>query len=196
MLPQKSDTSDFRSQITRQALSALLKSSVLQDLYKLQRNLDPLDNEGLFKLFDLYLQAQNQGEGASKHPAREKQGKKAKSERVTFDEHFTQPTLKQWVAFVKEYNKDNGRHGAALAKKCFETDELDPSKLEYFLHAFLLSATFKDCSIIIRPSTGKIMIIDTEPKQIKRIEKWRKQNQDMVNGYEEDGSKCVDEHLT
>ena len=141
-------------------------------------------------------------------------GKKAAKVPFGNDRFAKPPTPEKWEAFPKEYNKVQGgkgaKYGPELAKNYFDKEKLDISKLDYFIRAFLLSATFKDCSIIIRPSastsrsrtpsTNNIMIIDTEPKDINKLEKWINQNEHMValystlKGGDGHGGECIDAH--
>ncbi|KAG2368900.1 hypothetical protein BDR07DRAFT_921298 [Suillus spraguei] len=53
---------------------------------------------------------------------------------------------------------------------------LNPGHLRHYLMAYLLSVTFKDCSIIIRPKSLQVgsfdaTIIDTDIKSMNRLGK-------------------------
>ncbi|KAJ6531626.1 inositol-pentakisphosphate 2-kinase [Mycena vulgaris] len=62
--------------------------------------------------------------------------------------------------------------------------------------ACLLSATFKDCSIILRVPDGKVMVIDLDSKRIDRLPKWEKLDQEIAHAYmevpEAERKVCVD----
>ncbi|KAF8891187.1 inositol-pentakisphosphate 2-kinase [Infundibulicybe gibba] len=68
-----------------------------------------------------------------------------------------------------------------------------PEILRYYVLAYLLSATFKDCSLIIRldplrpgmPTADvgleRITVIDLDPKGIERLRKWEQMDQEIAN---------------
>jgi len=79
--------------------------------------------------------------------------------------------------------------------------------IRYYLLAYLLSATVKDCSIIVRTDLlqlGKtsskrenkdsVMVIDLDPKRMDKLNKWEKLDAEIVNAYSNNGSRkiCID----
>ena len=85
--------------------------------------------------------------------------------------------------------------------------EGDEAELRFRLLAYLLSASFKDCSVIIRmrPCPSKagvagerfaqtVTVIDLDVKSIDRLEKWGKLDREIVEAYSDvaEPRKCVD----
>lgn len=81
-------------------------------------------------------------------------------------------------------------------------DHPDPADLRYYCYAYLLSATFKDCSIILRivptegdhPAKKSITIIDLDVKSVDRLSKWEKLDKKIVDVYSKiaEPTNCVD----
>jgi len=71
--------------------------------------------------------------------------------------------------------------------------------------AYLLSATFKDCSIIARFQPGnsdvQLYVIDLEPKSISRLDKWLELDREIAQAFqfrmqnEPDTSVCTDDNF-
>jgi len=146
-------------------LPLLVNTSVLRTLSSLQRSLDPLDIEGLAALWD------------RSHP---------QSPSPMFGEGEPEPTQDEWAHFVEEYLSRT----ASMA----DVGQLKPrpGELRYYCLAYLLSATFKDCSIMITmppPVEGggitqpSIKIIDLDVKSVSRLSKWQKLDQEIVATY-------------
>ncbi|KIY71032.1 hypothetical protein CYLTODRAFT_487537 [Cylindrobasidium torrendii FP15055 ss-10] len=84
------------------------------------------------------------------------------------------PTLADWTAFIDSYH----------SRVHFTSEEPKVEDLRYHLIAYLLSATFKDCSIIVRMplldpartletvNQENVTIIDLDPKNMDRLKKW------------------------
>ncbi|KAH9966403.1 inositol-pentakisphosphate 2-kinase [Russula dissimulans] len=96
------------------------------------------------------------------------------------DLDFTQPTMEDWVSFVD----------MLLSQKHHIHSRFSSSNLRYHVLAYLLSATFKDCSLIIplhpNPAdteNGSIKIVDLEFKSVDRIPRWLKLDQRIVQEY-------------
>jgi len=96
------------------------------------------------------------------------------------DSDLTQPTMEDWLSFVDIF----------LSPKHQIHSGFSPSNLRYHLLAYLFSASFKDCSLIIplhpnRADTenGGIKIVDLEPKSIGRIPRWLKLDSKIVQEY-------------
>ncbi|KAF9022532.1 hypothetical protein BDZ89DRAFT_1070588 [Hymenopellis radicata] len=168
-------------------LPLLIDTPVLRVLNKIQRTLDALDIEGLSLL---WKRAQTVAEvtpnGYSVPPPAVGVG-------------APNPTLADWASFIDNY----------LSRPPFNHTSTNPEDLRYYLLAYLLSATFKDCSVIIRmdlldpsrPKTAvdpsKVTIIDLDPKNMNRLQKWEKLDQVIVEAYREvaleDRKTCVDD---
>lgn len=113
-----------------------------------------------------------------------------------------QPDIAEWTSFVDTY----------LRKAEHIPKSLNPGDLRYYMLAYLLSATFKDCSIIIRrdgpldivdypgkrEAKSTVSIIDLDTKAVERLAKWEKLDRKIVKAYAElDESRqrnCCDGH--
>lgn len=81
-----------------------------------------------------------------------------------------EPSMDEWNLFVQQYLSDG------------------EVNLRYHLLSYLLSATFKDCSVIIRlhPDTeaeNSITVIDLDPKDLGRLPKWFALDQEIVRNF-------------
>ncbi|KAJ7074053.1 inositol-pentakisphosphate 2-kinase [Mycena amicta] len=96
-----------------------------------------------------------------------------------------EPTMDGWDAFVSEYLTSEPTSSCS-----------DNNNRRYHILAYLLSATFKDCSIIVRIPEGTVTIIDLDVKSIDRLRKWEKLDREIVDAYgrvpEEQRRQCVD----
>ena len=108
------------------------------------------------------------------------------------DSVFSEPTMDEWDEFVS---------------KSSEMDQLDHSdpdrpRLRYYILAYLLSATFKDCSIIIRldylgsPSItrveqARVSVIDLDRKNVSRLETWEKLDWEIAESYTKLGQNKI-----
>ncbi|KAF7326188.1 Inositol-pentakisphosphate 2-kinase [Mycena kentingensis (nom. inval.)] len=96
-----------------------------------------------------------------------------------------EPTISDWTAWLVEH-----------------AGERDPTTPRHHALSYLLSATFKDCSIIVRipppssTSTATVTIIDLDVKSIDRLHKWAKLDRKIVEAYmevpEAERRVCVD----
>ncbi|KAI4524645.1 hypothetical protein K525DRAFT_193558 [Schizophyllum commune Loenen D] len=109
-----------------------------------------------------------------------------------------EPTIDDWSSFLDTYLSPFIQidHAAPV-----------PEDLRFYLLAYLLSATFKDCSIIVRMDLlggekqpgpvdpSRVTVIDLDPKSMKRLRKWEKLDQEIVEAYAnvKDFRTCVDE---
>ncbi|KAH0830723.1 inositol-pentakisphosphate 2-kinase [Lanmaoa asiatica] len=90
------------------------------------------------------------------------------------------PSLEEWQDFVASY------HSAYCA---LDHSKLCPENINAYLMGYLLSATFKDCSVIFRihgkPSVDShaVVIIDLDLKGVDRIEKWAHLDRLIVEYY-------------
>jgi len=167
----------------------LLNTPVLHTLCKLQRTLDPLDIEGLSRLWAL---------SPSQTPVEISSAIDASAEHLPpLGSNSVDPSIADWTRFVDEYLTSH----ASL-------DHTKPqvSNLRYYLLAYLLSATFKDCSIMVRVNQGQdsciageasensITVIDLDPKSIRRLSKWEKLDREIVDSYiGVEAKNCIDE---
>jgi len=145
---------------------------------KLQRNLDTLDIEGLSKLWrETELDHQSAHEPvptSAHHPVQD-------------------PGISDWTGFLDIFQ----------SSQAAEMDHSQPQvgNMRYYMLAYLLSATFKDCSIIVRLDrddqlmTGihPIAVIDLDPKSLTRLRKWEQLDREIVLSYSPVIQKiCVD----
>ncbi|KAG2355664.1 inositol-pentakisphosphate 2-kinase-domain-containing protein [Suillus spraguei] len=160
---------DLRESFISVLSQPLLDSPVLPLLSTLQRTLDILDIEGLSKL---YTQT---------------------SPDCPYDgigSSVPDPAVEEWEDFVKVYQSDY---------HSWDHTVLNPGHLRLYVIAYLLSATFKDCSIIIRPKSSQVgsfdaTIIDTDVKSMNRLGKWEKLDMKIMEHYRSSGRqrRCID----
>ncbi|KAI0748504.1 inositol-pentakisphosphate 2-kinase [Daedaleopsis nitida] len=165
------DTPALREVFTAVLLPLLLGTPVLRTLSTLQRTLDALDVEGLAQLW------------AALRPAGRALGKGEED-----------PDTDEWTRFVDAYQarQQAGEPvGAELAAEAQREEEL-----RYRMAAYLLSASFKDCSIILRMRPGQrgaVTVIDLDVKSIDRLSKWAKLDKEIVDAYKDMPPRnCVD----
>jgi len=153
----------------------LVHTPVLRTLAKLQRSLDALDIEGLSKLWALY-HSQSPSELPSIHVP-------------PLGLISAEPSISDWTNFVDKYLSFH---------KTLDHAHPKVSDLRYYLLAYLLSAIFKDCSIMLRINTGddtadSVTVIDLDPKSIDRLGRWEALDKEIVEsctGFEM--KRCVD----
>ncbi|KAJ7171990.1 inositol-pentakisphosphate 2-kinase, partial [Mycena filopes] len=94
-----------------------------------------------------------------------------------------QPTIAEWARFIDAY----------LAAPT-SPPPADAAHLRYHVLAYLLSATFKDCSILIRVPAGTATVIDLDPKGVNRLRKWEQLDKEIVAHYATipDSKVCLD----
>jgi len=156
-------------------------TSVLHILSKLQRTLDALDIEGLSRLWHKAQleSAHSQGEFL---PSISPIG--VNSSCLTMPE----PSISDWKDFLDTYisSHDELDHSAP-----------DSANVRYYVLAYLLSATFKDCSIMVRlteAESNSVTVIDLDPKSINELCKWEKLDKRIVETYiGVEGRECIDD---
>jgi inositol-pentakisphosphate 2-kinase len=166
----------------------LLQTKILRILSDLQRNLDLLDIEGLSKLWkEAELAALEQHVG-SVTPL----GGKSRYIQIS------DPGLSDWTEVLDIYTSSRREN----------LDHTEPSikDLRYYLLAHLLSATFKDCSIIVRldflrlgddfesdVGPDSVVVIDLDPKSMNKLKGWEELDREIVTAYAPAERKvCVD----
>lgn len=192
VLGAESGMDGIREGFVSALLPTLLNTSVLHTLSNLQRTLDVLDIEGLSQLwrqaetsnplyrakFGSSLEQTSSGNTSIPTPCLPFG---VSSDSIAFKE----PTIDDWTEFLDIYTADT------------QIDHTNPTpeNLRYYVLAYLLSATFKDCSIIVRldrlrhtataqgTQPGQINVIDLDLKNIEGLRKWEKIDQEIVNTY-------------
>lgn len=97
-----------------------------------------------------------------------------------------EPTLGEWYGFIQSYFSGG------------EESLPGEESLRYSILAYLLSATFKDCSVILRfdnTSQDSLTLIDLEPKSICRLSAWEALDREIVQRFTDRADKrtlCVD----
>ncbi len=162
--PPAHTLTETRDAFTAAILPLLLHTPVLRTLATLQRTLDALDVEGLAALWAALRpdDAHKLGKGEA------------------------DPDMDAWTRFVDEYLARQAGAGESADDALPTEDEL-----RYRLAAYLLSASFKDCSVILRmpprsegaEHTGTVTVIDLDVKSIDRLSKWAKLDNEIVNAY-------------
>lgn len=188
ILPQdvKFAPSTLRDEFTSALGRLLLASPVLPTIAKLQRTLDSLDIEGLHALLN-----------AANVPF----SKEALEADIMANELFIEPNVADWVKFVSDYHS---RHPPAthLPEAHFPArSELAVEDVRYHTLAYLLSMSFKDCSIIskLHPDGAvpdSVTVIDLDPKTVRKLTQWEQLDAEIVSEYAKlDGGsrkRCVD----
>ena len=188
MLSDPSDTSGslqhIKSAFTSTLLCCLMQTPVLQILSKLQRSLDVLDIEGLSSLWRRTLLS---------HPSLSSESVPAIPLGVSSPFLSSpEPDIVDWETFIDSF----------LSPFSSGLDHLQPKveNIRYYLLAYLLSGTVKDCSIIVRTdllqlgktstkrkNTDSVMVIDLDPRKMERLNKWEKLDAEIVNAYYNNG---------
>ena len=185
---------ETRDAFTAALLPLLLHTPVLRTLATLQRTLDALDVEGLSALWAALRPADAHTLGAGEPDL----------------------DMEDWTAFVDEYLARRQTQARAGGESVSTDADAKPAKTEnelrYRLAAYLLSASFKDCSIILRmrprselaggekageegekEAAGTVTVIDLDVKSIDRLPKWAKLDREIVDAYRGvEPRDCVD----
>ncbi|KAH7920689.1 hypothetical protein BV22DRAFT_1039549 [Leucogyrophana mollusca] len=179
-LATEGELSHLESSFTNAILDLLIDSPVLRTISYLQRSLDPLDIEGLATLCR-----------RSHHTASE-----LASTFSTLASGVPEPYFSDWEDFI---------HVFKTRYSSWDHTVPNCDHLKHYLMAYLLSATFKDCSIILRPilpsgkssSGGTVTIIDLDVKSMGSLAKWEKLDREIVEFYREvkEPKRCVDARI-
>lgn len=108
---------------------------------------------------------------------------------------LTEPTMEDWESFVDAFMSPKHQQHSAFS----------PSNLRYHTLAYILSAIFKDCSLIIplcpcptNTESSGIKVIDLEIKSVDKLRYWMTLDEKIVNEYAKLESKmrkkCVEGH--
>jgi inositol-pentakisphosphate 2-kinase len=178
---------------------------VLHILSKLQRTLDVLDIEGLSSLWREAKMVTNlSGEQPSVAGRTVAPDSLLESPIVPLGVDADVgpsgiPTISDWTEFLDIY----------LSPIDSRLNHLKPvpKDLHYFLLAYLLSATFKDCSIILRVDVlslkgrpakpvdpSRVTMIDLDPKSMDKLQKWEELDKEIVETYAgvDKPKRCID----
>ena len=144
---------------------------VLAKLSELQGSLDQLDIEGLSALVTGQSTAGYPNESLPLVDAPEVQAEE-------------NPTVDEWRRFLDAHFHHKLKEGLSTPTN-FKAFTHGMSRKRYYLLAYILSATFKDCSIIIRGhednvKSATVTIIDLDSKSLGRMKKWEKLDRDVV----------------
>ena len=167
----------------------MLKTKVLRILSELQRNLDVLDIEGLSRLWkEAEFAALKQSDTDSITPLG------GTSPHI----QMSDPGISDWTEFLDFY--------ISSRRESLNHSDPSPKDLRYYILAYLLSATFKDCSIVVRLDflrsgdslereigPHSVVVIDLDPKSMKKLRSWEELDRDIVIEYSPAHRKvCID----
>lgn len=103
-----------------------------------------------------------------------------------------EPTMQEWDSFIDEF----------FTRQHSQLEGSDESTLRYHILAYALSATVKDCSLMLRiptngePSLRTIKVIDLDIKNISRLALWQSLDMEVVSQYasvpDNDRKVCID----
>ncbi|KAF8651488.1 hypothetical protein AX16_004786 [Volvariella volvacea WC 439] len=191
---------DMKNAFASALLPLLCDTPVLRILSQLQRDFDPLDIEGVSELWhqtEKLLRDKNPysspGDPSITIPA----------SLLGVNSQFlsvSNPTMDDWDEFIHAYLNSSVK---------LDNDNPSPNNLRYYLLAYLLSTTFKDCSLILQldylnpkpvrdlhPHVGlsQVSVIDLDPKPMSRLHKWEKLDRDIVISYINSSrrTRCID----
>lgn len=148
-----------------------MEHPVLAKLSELQRSLDPLDIEGLSTLVT--------GKPTGGYPNEPLPIVDAPEVDAGVD-----PSLGEWRRFLDTYFRLGLNDGSSRPRE-FNALARGMSEKRYQLLSYLLCATFKDCSIVIRGhkddfKSATVSIIDLDAKGIGRVGRWERLDRDVV----------------
>ncbi|KAF9013931.1 inositol-pentakisphosphate 2-kinase [Cyathus striatus] len=195
---------DIRDAFVRHLRQPLLCTPVLRILSNLQRSLDALDIEGLAELWRL-TESTAARHRTEFHPFfKDSDGLSTEQEMGVSSLFLSEPEpdINDWIEFLNTFQSSFGH----------EIDNANPSpeNLRYYLMAYLLGATFKDCSIIVqldfvRPGKNaedktteeRVTVIDLDPKQMSKLSGWEKLDRKIVKAYgkysPDERKQCIDD---
>ena len=164
-------SSQLRSKFVETIVPILMEHPVLAKLSELQRSLDPLDIEGLSTLVT--------GKPAGEYPNESLPIVESSEVHEGADPSFSERRRFLDIHFHLKFNEkpSHPRGFNALAHGM--------SEKRYQLLSYLLCATFKDCSIVIRghendAKSATVSIIDLDAKGVGRMGRWERLDRDVV----------------
>ncbi|TFY71861.1 hypothetical protein EVG20_g1145 [Dentipellis fragilis] len=172
---------ELRDKFTAALLPITLGTSLLQRVGALQRTLDSFDREGFSELRE---------RAWSMRPPVVSDREQSGSSSIS-DVNEPEPTFPEWFSFINTFTSPDTS----------DTAFPDPADFPYYLQAYLLSATFKDCSVMIKmPSNPEqqvvVKVIDLDVKSVKKLRQWEKLDQQIVEVYSQVGldarKTCID----
>jgi inositol-pentakisphosphate 2-kinase len=180
---ETSSLRDLRSPFVSRVTNLLIRSPLPARIAQLQRTLDSLDIEGLYEYWKRYHRSlQTSHDDASVPPLGDRE---------------PEPTLDEWETFAITYLEKGAYGGENTGGDSSDDRAISREELRYHILAYLMSATFKDCSIILRlasasaspsshlgsPIEESVTAIDLDPKSVRRLEKWRQLDRDIAATY-------------
>ena len=97
-----------------------------------------------------------------------------------------EPSIEEWSSFVNQYLSSISQADKQSAQR----------DTRYTVLSYLLSNTFKDCSLIIKffeDGTGaSLHVIDLDPKSISKLDKWFDLDQRIIKAFKEQSTTCRD----
>jgi len=94
----------------------------------------------------------------------------AKLHEIAPPSQLIDPTLTEWSSFVDRFISDD--------------DQKTRADTRYYTLAYMLSATFKDCSFFITLSDApSVKLVDLDPKSVKKFAYWEKLDAEIVETY-------------
>jgi inositol-pentakisphosphate 2-kinase len=163
LLPANSSLISIKSKFISSLLPYILHTPLLSCISKLQRCLDSLDCEGFAKLAMMESAGLDNGRNV-----------------ISSNTNFTEPSMEDWELFVSKF----------LSLDCQKYFDFCTSNLHYHMLAYILSATFKDCSLMIplcsdklNPKLERIKVIDLGIKSIHKIPSWLELDKAIIAEY-------------
>jgi len=170
-IPSHALSSQLRSKFVETIVPILMEHAVLAKLSGIQRSLDQLDIEGLSTLIT--------GKPAGEYP---NEPLPIVDSAEVCEE--VDPCLSEWRRFLDTHFhlklNDKPSH-----PRGFDALAHGMSEKRYQLLSYLLCATFKDCSIVIRghgddAKSAMVSIIDLDAKAVGRMSRWERLDRDVV----------------
>jgi inositol-pentakisphosphate 2-kinase len=180
--------------LAKTLIRPLIETPVLRMLSDLQCNLDMLDIEGLSKLWRLAESSNPLYRETFMSQSPEMSSSTLPCTPIGESSPFIsspEPTLSDWADFLDTY--------LSPTKPKLDHSNPLPENLRYYLLAYLLSATFKDCSIIVRLDflrttqeihPGSVTVIDLDLKRISKLKGWEELDMKIAGTYA-DGKVCT-----
>jgi inositol-pentakisphosphate 2-kinase len=163
LLPANSSLMSIKSKFISSLLPYILHTPLLSHISKLQQCLDSLDCEGFAKLAMMESAGLDNGRNV-----------------ISSNTNFTEPSMEDWELFVSKF----------LSLDCQKYFDFCTSNLHYHMLAYILSATFKDCSLMIplcsdklNPKLERIKVIDLGIKSIHKIPSWLELDKAIITEY-------------